>query len=40
MNYVYSMSVESESGFVPMFWNGGRDSRFLGVFVRIVPTYD
>jgi hypothetical protein len=40
MNYVYSMSVESESGFVPMFWSGGRDSRFLGVFVRIVPTYD
>jgi hypothetical protein len=40
MNYVYSMSVESESGFVPMFWSGGGDARYLGVFVRIVPHYD
>ena len=40
MNYVYSMSIESESGFVPMFWSGGGDARYLGVFVRIIPHYD
>lgn len=40
MNYVYSMSIESASGFIPMFTSGGGDSRFLGVFVRIVPHYD
>jgi hypothetical protein len=40
MNYVYGMSIESETGFIPMFWSGGRDARFLGVFVRIVPTYE
>jgi hypothetical protein len=40
MNYVYGMAIESETGFIPMFWNGGRDSRNLGVFVRIVPTYE
>jgi hypothetical protein len=40
MNYVYSVSIASESGFIPMFWSGGRDSRYLGVFVRIVPHYD
>jgi hypothetical protein len=40
MNYVYAMSITSESGFIPMFWSGGRDARYLGVFVRIVPHYD
>ena len=40
MNYVYSMSIESESGFIPMFWSGGGDARFLGVFVRLTPHYD
>jgi hypothetical protein len=40
MNYVYAMSIESESGFIPMFAGGGGDSRFLGVFVRIVPHYE
>jgi hypothetical protein len=40
MNYVYGMSIESETGFIPMFRVGGRDSRNLGVFVRILPTYD
>ena len=40
MNYVYSMSIASETEFIPMFWGGGRDARNLGVFVRIVPKYD
>jgi hypothetical protein len=40
MNYVYSMAVESQTGFVPMFAGGGGDSRYLGVRVRIVPHYD
>ena len=40
MNYVYGMSVASETEFIPMFWSGGRDSRTLGVFVRIVPQYE
>jgi hypothetical protein len=40
MNYVYGMAIESETGFIPMFWSGGRDSRYLGVYVRIVPVYE
>jgi hypothetical protein len=40
MNYVYTMSIASETGFIPMFWSGGGDARYLGVFVRIVPHYD
>jgi hypothetical protein len=40
MNYVYAMSIASETGFIPMFWSGGGDARYLGVFVRIVPHYD
>ena len=40
MNYVYAMSIASETEFIPMFWSGGRDVRNLGVFVRIVPKYD
>lgn len=38
-NYVYSVSISSSSGFVPMFENGSTDSRFLGVMVRLIPTY-
>jgi hypothetical protein len=38
-NYVYMVSISSSSGFVPMFENGANDSRFLGVFVRLIPTY-
>lgn len=38
-NYVYRLSIRSESGFVPMFENGSGDSRFLGVMVRLVPQY-
>jgi hypothetical protein len=41
MNYVYSMSVENTSGFVPMFHNTPpRDPRFLGIYVRVTPTYE
>jgi hypothetical protein len=39
-NYIYLISIESESGFIPMFQGGGRDSRFLGAFVRLVPHYE
>ncbi|MFA5907452.1 MAG: hypothetical protein WC815_01615 [Vicinamibacterales bacterium] len=38
-NYVYSVSIASASGFVPMFESGSGDSRFLGVMVRLIPTY-
>ena len=38
-NYVYMVSLSSSTGFVPMFDNGAADSRFLGVMVRIIPTY-
>jgi hypothetical protein len=33
------LRISSSTGFVPMFVNGANDSRFLGVMVRIVPTY-
>jgi len=38
-NYVYMLRISSSSGFVPMFENGAQDSRFLGVMVRLIPTY-
>jgi hypothetical protein len=38
-NYVYMVSISSSTGFVPMFENGANDSRFLGVMVRLIPTY-
>jgi hypothetical protein len=38
-NYVYMVTISSSSGFVPMFENGSNDSRFLGVMVRLIPTY-
>ena len=38
-NYVYSVTISSSTGFVPMFENGAPDSRFLGVMVRLIPTY-
>jgi hypothetical protein len=40
MNYVYAMAITSDSGFIPMFWSGGGDARYLGIRVRIVPHYD
>jgi hypothetical protein len=40
-NYVYFLSVENNSGFVPMFHNTPpRDPRFLGIYVRVTPTYE
>jgi hypothetical protein len=39
-NYVYKISIASQTGFIPMFAEGGRDSRFLGVMVRLVPIYE
>ena len=39
-NYVYFLAITSETGFIPMFGTGGRDTRFLGVFVRLVPHYE
>lgn len=38
-NYVYLVSISSSTGFVPLFENGANDSRFLGVMVRLIPTY-
>lgn len=38
-NYVYMVTIASSTGFVPMFENGAPDSRFLGVMVRLIPTY-
>ncbi len=38
-NYTYDLSIESATGFIPMFQNGANDTRFLGVMVRLVPIY-
>jgi hypothetical protein len=38
-NYIYMVTISSSTGFVPMFENGANDSRFLGVMVRLIPTY-
>jgi hypothetical protein len=38
-SYVYWMSIESKTGFTPLFTSGTRDPRFLGAMVRIVPSY-
>jgi hypothetical protein len=38
-NYVYMVSITSSTGFVPMFESGADDNRFLGVMVRLIPTY-
>ena len=39
-NYVYAISIESTSGFIPLFETGGRDNRFLGIFVKMKPLYE
>lgn len=39
-NFVYALSVESASGFIPLFETSGRDNRFLGVFVKMTPLYE
>ena len=39
-SYVYSVSVETTSGFVPFLEApGSADSRFLGARVHLVPQY-
>ncbi|MGE0812040.1 MAG: hypothetical protein AB7O28_12050 [Vicinamibacterales bacterium] len=39
-NYVYTLSIRSETGFIPLFEDGTRDSRFLGIRVRLTPLYE
>ncbi|MGD9903711.1 MAG: hypothetical protein AB7U83_09580 [Vicinamibacterales bacterium] len=39
-NYVYALSIESATGFIPLFETGGRDNRHLGIFVRMTPRYE
>jgi hypothetical protein len=39
MNRVYTVSIASSEGFIPMFDEGQRDHRFLGTRIRIVPIY-
>jgi hypothetical protein len=39
-NYVYNLSIQSESGFIPFFQTGANDTRYLGVMVRLVPIYE
>jgi hypothetical protein len=39
-NYVYAISIESATGFIPLFETGGRDNRFLGIYVRLAPLYE
>lgn len=38
-NYIYMVTISSSTGFVPMFETGANDSRYLGVMVRLIPTY-
>ena len=38
-NYIYALRISSSTGFVPKAETGADDSRFLGVMVRLVPTY-
>lgn len=39
MNRVYTISIGSSEGFIPLFDEGKSDNRFLGTRVRIVPVY-
>lgn len=39
-NYVYAISIESATGFIPLFETGGRDNRVLGIFVKMTPLYE
>jgi hypothetical protein len=38
-NYIYALRISTSTGFVPMSETGANDSRFLGVMVRLIPTY-
>jgi len=39
LNRVYAISIAASEGFIPMFDEGVRDSRFLGARIRITPRY-
>jgi hypothetical protein len=39
-NYIYSISIANEAYFIPMFWVPPNDERYLGIRVRIKPTYE
>lgn len=39
LNRVYTISIAASEGFVPLFEEGGRDTRFLGARIRISPRY-
>ncbi|MCC6163465.1 MAG: hypothetical protein IT182_08970 [Acidobacteria bacterium] len=39
LNRVYAISIAASEGFVPLFAEGVRDSRFLGARIRIAPLY-
>jgi hypothetical protein len=39
-NYVYLISIRSDTGFFPLFSSGSRDNRFLGAMIRITPAYE
>lgn len=39
MNRVYAISIGASEGFVPLFDEGVRDSRYLGARIRLVPVY-
>lgn len=39
MNRLYTLSIASSDGFIPLFDEGKRDNRYLGTRVRIVPVY-
>lgn len=39
LNRVYTISIAASEGFVPLFEEGVRDTRFLGARVRISPLY-
>jgi hypothetical protein len=37
--FAYLLSIGCDAGFVPLFSSASRDSRYLGVLVRLVPVY-
>lgn len=39
-NFVYVISIESASSFIPLFTSDSPDNRVLGIFVRLVPQYE
>ncbi len=39
MNRLYTIAIGASKGFIPLFDEGVRDTRFLGARIRIVPVY-